>query len=118
VLTEKYADFSGRARRAEFWWSGVISAVAYFVILVGGLILGLISDLLGTLSLFVVFGYGLAVLVSGMAVAVRRLHDTNKTGWLLLIGLILFAGIVLLVCYFIDGDRHDNQYEPSPKYVA
>ena len=97
---------------------GVINAVAYFVVLVGGLILGLISDLLGTLSLFVVFGYGLAVFVPGIAVAVRRLRDTNKTGWLLSIGLIPFAGIVLLVFYFIDGDRHGNQYGPSPKYVA
>jgi uncharacterized membrane protein YhaH (DUF805 family) len=54
-----------------------------------------------------------------LAVTVRRLHDTGKSGWMLLIGLIPFVGpIILLVFYFTDGEPGANQYGPSPKYVS
>ena len=63
--------------------------------------------------------YGLGVIVPGLAVAVRRLHDTNKSGWMLLIGLIPLVGsILLLVFYFTDGDPGTNRFGPSPKYVS
>ena len=61
----------------------------------------------------------MAVIIPGLAVAVRRLHDTNKSGWLILLGLIPLIGvIILLVFYFTDGDRGMNNYGPSPKYMA
>jgi uncharacterized membrane protein YhaH (DUF805 family) len=61
--------------------------------------------------------YSLAVLIPALAVAVRRLHDTGRSGWWLLIGLIPLVGpIVLLVFYLLDSDREPNAYGPSPKY--
>lgn len=119
VLTEKYADFTGRARRAELWWFALVNFVAYIVIFVVAFILGSISDGLGALGVFLYVVYALAVIVPSLAVAVRRLHDTGKSGWMLLIGLIPLVGpIVLLVFYFTDGDPGDNQYGASPKYVS
>lgn len=119
VLTEKYADFTGRVRRAEFWWFALMNFVAYIGIFVVALILVSISDALTSIAIILYVVYLLGVLVPGLAVAVRRLHDTGKSGWMLLIGLIPFVGpIVLLVFYLIDGQPGENQYGASPKYVS
>ncbi|HSF84506.1 MAG TPA: DUF805 domain-containing protein [Acidimicrobiia bacterium] len=114
VLTEKYADFTGRARRAEFWWFNLVN----FGVLI---VLGILGQIGGIGGLFALVGglYALAVIVPGIAIAVRRLHDTNKSGWMLLIGLIPLVGaIILLVFYFTDSDRGANNYGPSPKYMG
>ena len=119
VLTKKYADFTGRARRAEYWWFVLVNFGVIFGIVVLAIILSVSSDSLAGLggALYVV--YALGVIVPSLAVTVRRLHDTNKSGWMLLIGLIPFVGpILLLVFYFTDGDPGENQYGPSPKYVS
>jgi uncharacterized membrane protein YhaH (DUF805 family) len=107
VLTKKYADFSGRARRSEYWWW----FVAY---LIGAIVVGIIDGIIGTSILE--FIYIIAVICPNLAVGVRRLHDTGKSGWWLLIGLIpLIGAIVLIVFFATDGDQLDNQYGPSPK---
>ena len=112
VLTKKYADFSGRARRAEFWWFWAVNLGVWVVLA----ILSGISDTLGNLLAGI---YWLAILVPSLAVAVRRLHDTNKSGWWLLIALVPVVGaIILLVFYLLDSDRGTNNYGPSPKYVG
>jgi uncharacterized membrane protein YhaH (DUF805 family) len=119
VMTKKYADFTGRTRRAEFWWFVLVNLGFYVSLFVLALILGSISDVLGGFGVLLYVVYGLGVIVPSLALAVRRLHDTNKSGWLLLIGLIPLVGpIVLLVFYVIDGDPGENQYGPSPKYVS
>ena len=119
VLTTKYADFTGRARRAEFWWFGLVNFGVVFGIFILGAVLGAMSDSLGVLAVVAYGLYALAVIIPGLAVAVRRLHDTNKSGWMLLLGLIPLIGpIVLLVFYLTDGDREANRYGPSPKYVS
>ena len=62
--------------------------------------------------------YGLAVLIPGLAVAVRRLHDTGRSGWWLLIGLVpLIGAIVLIVFMATDGEPGDNAYGPNPKFA-
>lgn len=114
VLTEKYADFTGRARRAEFWWFNLVNFGVF-------ILLGILRQIGGIGGLFALVGglYALAVIIPGIAIAVRRLHDTNKSGWMLLIGLIPLVGaIILLVFYFTDSDRGANNYGPSPKYMA
>ncbi len=119
VLTEKYADFTGRARRAEYWWFALINLGVTTGILVVSLILGLSNDSSAGLGLLLYWVYALGVIVPSLAVAVRRLHDTNKSGWMLLILFIPLVGpILLLVFYFTDGDPGANQYGPSPKYVS
>lgn len=94
-----YVDFTGRARRSEYW----------FVVL-WNLIFGIIP--------FVNILWLIATIIPSLALAVRRLHDTNKSGWCLLFSLIPFFGpIVLLVFYFTDSDKGTNSFGPSPKYM-
>lgn len=118
VLTDKYADFTGRARRAEYWWFVLMNFIVITAIAIVSLILYSVSDTLGVLGIVIYAVYALAVIVPGVAVAVRRLHDTNKSGWMILVGLIpLVGGILILVFYFTDSDPGPNQYGPSPKYA-
>ena len=109
VVLERYAQFTGRARRAEYWWftlSTVIIAVVFTV-------LGQASSIFSILYLI----YVLAVLVPGIAVTIRRLHDTDKSGWWILIALVPFVGgIILIVLLCIDSTRGQNQYGVSEKY--
>ena len=110
AVLKNYAGFSGRARRAEYWQFtlfNIIALVACFVI-----DLAIHSPILYAL-------YALAVLVPSLAVAVRRLHDTDRSGWWLLLGLIpLVGGIVLLVFVCLEGTRGNNKYGADPKAPA
>ncbi len=109
AVLKKYAVFSGRARRKEYWMYLLIS----FVI---SLSLGFVDKLLGTA--FFSIAYGLAVFIPGFAVTVRRLHDTGRSGWWILIGFIPFIGlIVLLVFTATDGDKGSNEYGSNPKQL-
>src|SRR5438105_5639572 len=102
AVLRKYAEFSGRARRREYWTFALIS----FLI---GCALGVIGALVHGLA-FLSWVYSLAVLVPSIAVSVRRLHDTGRSGWWLLIGLIPLIGfIVLLVFFFQDRAPVVNQ---------
>ena len=82
--------------------------------MLANLIIQLVFNLLGAASdVFVIVGalYGLAVLIPSIAVGVRRLHDTDKSGWWLLIGLIPCVGIIILIVFFAtEGTRGPNQY--------
>jgi uncharacterized membrane protein YhaH (DUF805 family) len=110
-LMSKYADFTGRARRSEYWW------FTLFTVLVG-IVAGIIDSALGLgngyLGLFTVLSY-IALLLPSLAVGARRLHDTSKSGWLLLIGIIPFIGGLILLVLFLLDSHGDNQYGPSPK---
>ena len=103
VVLERYAQFQGRSGRAEFWW--------YFL---AALIIGIVFNILIAVSniFFVLYViYGLAVLIPGLAVGVRRLHDTDKTGWWLLIALIPIVGIIVLIVFWAtEGAPGPNQY--------
>ncbi len=117
VLTTKYAEFSGRARRAEYWWFAVVNAALAVASVVIMVVLGAIADPLGIIGVLLYLAVAFGTLIPGLACAVRRLHDTGKSGWFLLVSLIPFVGgIILLVFMFTDGTRETNQYGPSPKY--
>ena len=114
---KKYAVFSGRSRRMEYW---------YFVLfnIIVGVVLALIDMLLGTFSAVSNIGllsgiYSLAVLIPTLAVMVRRLHDIDRTGWWILINLIPLIGtIVLLVFALTPGTPGSNSYGPDPKQAT
>lgn len=111
VVLENYANFSGRARRAEYWWFALANLVVYVAL---SLIIGGVSEGLGSLLSLV---YYLGVLVPSIAVSVRRLHDVGKSGWFLLLALIPIVGaIVLIVWAATDSQRGSNQYGVSVKY--
>ncbi|ASQ91026.1 hypothetical protein CHL67_08925 [Prosthecochloris sp. GSB1] len=111
---KKYAVFNGRSRRKEYW---------YFVLfnLMAGLILGLVDSMTGLYNYEAGLGllsgiYSLAVIVPGIAVGVRRLHDTGRNGWWLLIGLIPFIGAIVLIVFCAqDSQPGENGYGPNPK---
>lgn len=106
-VLKKYAEFSGRARRSEYWYFVLFNLI--FII-----ILAVLSMVPGLIILYVL--YALGVLIPSLAVVVRRLHDINKSGWNILWSLIpLVGGIILLVYLASNGDSGINAYGPDPK---
>jgi uncharacterized membrane protein YhaH (DUF805 family) len=111
VVKNKYATFGGRARRQEYWMFFLINLLIALGI---GIVEGIIG-LGGILGML----YALAMLIPGIAVSVRRLHDTGRSGWWLLIGLVPFIGwIVVLVFMVLDSQPGDNAYGANPKAAA
>ncbi|OCG41442.1 aminopeptidase [Gilliamella sp. Fer2-1] len=116
-ITKNYANFNGRARRKEYWM--------YFLfnLLLVGIALNLITVILGSIShsllsvmTFVQFIVSIALVIPGLAVTVRRLHDIDKSGWWILIGVIpLIGAIVLFVFACLDSTPGSNQYGENPK---
>lgn len=110
VVFEKYATFEGRATRSEYWWFALANFLVSFVLgLIGNLA---IDPQFGGIGLQ--FIYMLLVLIPGLAVGVRRLHDTNHSGWFLLVSLIPIIGpIWLLVLLCTGSDSGENKYGPE-----
>lgn len=109
-VTEKYADFNGRARRAEYWSYALCTSV------ISG-VLNLLYRATDSNIFSILAGlFGLAILVPGLALAWRRLHDIGKKGTWYLIGLIPVVGWIILIVWFCrEGDRGPNLYGPDPK---
>lgn len=123
---KRYADFSGRSRRKEYWLWMLFQIVLLVVVTVaviglfGGLSGGGASDdLLGGLSIgtLVVVGlFFLALFIPNLAVQVRRFHDQDKSGWLVLIGFIPYlGGVIMFVFMLLEGTRGPNRYGNDPK---
>jgi len=123
-VMRKYADFNGRARRKEYWMFALFVFVIYIgLAIAGGLLTAIIAKtshgMGGLVFLAPAYLFILAMLIPSLAVAVRRLHDTGKSGWFLLIGLIPFIGsIILLVFYCMDSQPGPNEYGPNPKGIG
>ncbi|WP_300556883.1 DUF805 domain-containing protein [Maricaulis sp.] len=108
-----YVNFQGRARRSEYWFWVLFTIIASIaltfvdVAMMGAESFGLLSPL-----------FSLAIILPSIAVAVRRLHDSGKSGWWILISLIPLVGaIVLIIFYVSDSAPGSNQYGPNPKGV-
>lgn len=116
-VLKKYAEFGGRSQRKEYWF------FVLFSILIS-MLLVMIDSATGTLRSPREFGllsgiYSLVVLVPSLAVSVRRLHDTNRTAWWLLLGIVpLIGSLVLLVLFVSDGNPGVNEYGPNPKLAS
>ncbi len=119
VYRNKYATFSGRASRSEYWWGYlgyvVIATVLQIVALVGAAALLNVNESLAGLALLVPMLALVGMIIPSIAVSVRRLHDTGKSGWMLLIILIPCIGFILWIVWMVeDGQAHDNAYGPVP----
>jgi uncharacterized membrane protein YhaH (DUF805 family) len=111
VLT-KYAVFSGRAQRAEYWFFVLFNIIIYVV-------LGILDQMVLGRGPILVPAYALVVLIPGIAVSVRRLHDIGKSGWWLLIGFVpIVGGLILLYFMVLDSQAGDNAYGPNPKAAS
>ena len=110
----KYFQFSGRASRKEYWTFTLINSAIYFGLVIATAVLdgGGDPSPLGLILQWVYFVFYIATLVPGLAVTVRRLHDTDRSAWWLLAGLV--CGILLLVFGLQEGDHGANQYGPDP----
>ncbi len=114
---KKYADFSGRARRSEYWYFVLFYILIYIGLTIIDVVTGAFSDSLGLGLLTGIFS--LAMLIPSISVTVRRLHDTDRSGWWLLIGLIpLIGAIVLLVFCVQDSQSSENRFGFNPKAAA
>lgn len=97
---KKYVDFKGRASRSEFWWF----ALLYYVVYVAGIFL--LGEIGGLAVLALVLPY--------LAASVRRLHDTNRSGWWFLLSLTGIGVLVLIFFWASDGDQGENEYGARP----
>jgi uncharacterized membrane protein YhaH (DUF805 family) len=113
-VLKKYAVFRGRARRKEYWLFAFFNMIFAVVAMIvdnafGMTILGLPYGIITVI-------YSLAVIIPGLAVVVRRLHDVGKSGWMIFISLIPIVGAIwLLVLMVTEGDTGENEYGSNPK---
>ena len=121
AITTKYADFSGRARRREFWLFVFFAALGFAAIWIADHFSEMAVPMeiknvpLGIGGMLSVF-FSLLLLIPLLAVGTRRLHDTKKSGWCQLIALVPFIGwIILLIWYCQDSKVLENQYGYNPK---
>jgi uncharacterized membrane protein YhaH (DUF805 family) len=114
-VLKKYFVFSGRARRKEYWMFTLFNIIAYILLTVIAMVLGMQSNKHGLN--FLTGLYSLLVFLPSLGVTVRRLHDTGRSGWWVLISLVpIIGGIVLLVFMLLDSTG-SNEYGPNPKAV-
>ncbi len=109
-VLKNYAVFSGRARRKEYWMFMLFNIIVTCIIAV-------IDSAMGTVILGAI--YALAVFIPSIGVSIRRLHDTNRSGWWLLIAFLpLIGSLVLLVFFVLEGTAGENSHGVDPKQVA
>jgi uncharacterized membrane protein YhaH (DUF805 family) len=116
AVLKNYAGFSGRARRKEYW----MFALFNFIFLIVAMIIDNVAKTtVGELPYGIFYSlYAIAVLIPGLAVAVRRLHDVGKSGWMILIALIPIIGAIwLLVLMVTDSNPGENEYGANPKDI-
>jgi len=109
VVRDNYANFEGRARRSEYWYFALFNFIISSILQLIDYAIGTDIGILGSI-------YSLAVFVPSLAVLVRRLHDTGKSGWyVLLVFFIIIGWIWLLVLTCTEGDNGPNEYGADPK---
>ena len=114
AVFENYLNFKGRARRSEYWYFALLNILLAFGFYFIDTLLGINFDTNAGGPFYTVFFLG--TLIPGIAVAVRRMHDLNKTGWSLFLIFFPFIGpIWLLFLLCSDGTKGENKYGPDPK---
>lgn len=103
---KKYADFDGRATRTQFWMFFLFYVIFYVALVVLSQFIDIAAALLGI--------YALALLIPTLSINARRLHDTGRSGWWQLLGLIPLIGAIVLLIFYVTESQGDNQYGPRP----
>ena len=107
---KQYTVFKGRARRKEYWMFGLFNIIALFIA-------GLIDVFVKTYGIIGII-YSLAVIIPAIAVSIRRLHDTDRSGWWILISFIPVIGVLILFVFLLkDSNPGQNQYGENPKEI-
>lgn len=116
TVLAKYATFSGRATRSEYWYFQLFCLAVNFALMLVCMIAGGISGGMDGATGGYATGsiistiFGLAMFIPSIAVGIRRLHDTGRSGWNLLWGLLPAVGAIILLVFFITESKGDNQY--------
>jgi len=117
LALKKYAVFSGRSQRSEYWYFVLFYLLIFIALCV-------VDWLVGTFSPSAEIGllsgvFSLAMVIPSIAVAARRLHDTDRSGWWQLLSLIPLIGVIVLIVFLAqDSKLGDNKYGPNPKMIA
>lgn len=113
---KKYADFSGRAQRSEYWYF----ILFYFLIYLGLFVISAVGGrVIGSAVGVLLILFSLAMLIPSLSVCARRLHDTDRTGWWMLISLVpLLGGIILLIFLVQDSQPGENRFGLNPKEAS
>jgi uncharacterized membrane protein YhaH (DUF805 family) len=123
----RYADFSGRSRRKEYWMFTlgilIVYAICFALIAMSGVFASMGDagaapqmSVLGYLGFGLLGIFALGIFIPALAVIVRRLHDQDKSGWFILIQFIPYiGGIIMLVFMCIEGTKGENRFGPDPK---
>ena len=108
----KYADFSGRALRSEFWWFVVFSLLGGIItVIIDVMILGYSIESYGPVNII----FTVVLILPGIAVTARRLHDINKSGWWQLIELTIIGILLIIIWNATEGEKKKNKYGPPIK---
>lgn len=115
TIMGNFANFKGRASRSEYWRFVAVTIALGFIINVLNFIFS--HTFLGSLISLVSFAYSCAILLPSIGIAVRRLHDVNTSGWVLLAGFIPFIGLVYVIYLLAKkGDEADNKFGSKVSY--
>ncbi|GGS17169.1 DUF805 domain-containing protein [Deinococcus knuensis] len=129
AIRNNYANFQGRARRREYWMYTLINGIIQFVLSIPlfSVVMALIAEadasadpgaaLTGTTLIFAAIYalYALATFIPSLAIAVRRLHDTGKSGWWYLLNLVPMGSLVIFIFTILDSEPGSNKWGPNPK---
>jgi len=118
-MWQNYATFDGRSRRSDYWYVVLANIII-------GIIIGPISGFIPSLSYtfgnisysYLGFIYSLVTFIPGLALTVRRLHDTGKSGWYILMNLIPLVGWIFVLIKLVSDSEPDNEYGANPKVQA
>jgi uncharacterized membrane protein YhaH (DUF805 family) len=116
VFLKNYANFEGRARRAEYWYFNLVNMfflIPFYILLIVAVFQENTFFIGITTIIFLVAA--LVITIPSIAVSVRRLHDTNKSGWMYLLAIVPVASLVVFIFTVLEGDKHANRYGNDPK---
>ncbi|WP_099075530.1 DUF805 domain-containing protein [Proteus alimentorum] len=120
VIKNNYANFSGRARRKEYWMFTLVNTIiitVLYAILISSVDMntGEMSSL-GSIAGIIIGIYSLAIIIPSIAVTIRRFHDQDKSGWMFLLAFIpAVGGLIVFVFMCLEGTKGDNRFGPDPK---
>lgn len=109
TVYSKYATFSGRATRSEYWWFVLFLYATILCVVLLGVATGIDKPFLALIGIFVAISF-----IPIVALRVRRLHDIGKSGWWIFLGLVPYIGEFILFIFSVMGSDGENEYGPDP----
>jgi uncharacterized membrane protein YhaH (DUF805 family) len=114
----KYAVFTGRSRRSEYWYFILFTCLIGVALFAAGMYVAKVTGGPPTLGEYLLDFFSLLIFLPSLAVSVRRLHDIGMNGWWVLLNLVPLVGLVLLVLFCQDSQAGNNRYGPNPKELT